>query len=201
MTTRKITAPSGTDSIRGPQKNSQGWAFQTVNRHNERQRRQGFKWLTLCAVLPLLLALGCASGNDIRQAEKVAVVDVSQDAQKGYVEFYSTSHTAPFPIFLVDDLANPRTLGGIGVNSGDDYSYARHGTSLADRLRVGLAPGEHTFMVEQEGEIVKATVASGQVTPVEIDYVLLEEGDTFRVYRVRHQVGRPESAKETATAK
>lgn len=152
------------------------------------------------AIVPLLLAVGCTCGRDIRHAQRVATVDsLAQDAQKGYVEFSSTAHDAPFPVFLMDNPESPEVLGAIGLNSGDKYSYSRHGMIMAEKLRVALAPGDHTFMVERDGETIKVPVVSGQVTPVEIAYVLLESGDTFAVFRVEHHVCSP--AKETAMAK
>jgi hypothetical protein len=146
----------------------------------------------------LLLVAGCTCGRDVRHAKPVAVVDnIPQDGQKGHVEFVSTHHNAPFPIFLIDDPARPVLLGAIGLHHGDKYSYSRHGTEMGEKLRVALPPGDHTFAIEQAGEALKVPVVDGQVTPVEIDYVLLDGGDTFAVYQVGNRVFSP-TAKQTA---
>jgi hypothetical protein len=146
----------------------------------------------------LLLAAGCTCGRDVRHAKPVAVVDnIPQDGQKGYVEFVSTHHNAPFPIFLIDDPARPELLGAIGLNHDDKYSYSRHDTEMAEKLRVALPPGDHIFTIEREGEALKVPVVDGQVTPVEIDYVLLDSGDVFAVYRIGNRVLSP-AAKQTA---
>jgi len=44
-------------------------------------------------------------------------------------------------------------------------------------------------------------VLDGQVTPVEIDYKLLEQGDNFAVYGLKHRVLSPGASKEATMAR
>jgi hypothetical protein len=183
-------------------KTHQGLASQTIHHQNEADRKGGFRLATALAIIPLVLAAGCTCGRDVRQAQQVATVDAApQEAQKGYVEFYSTAHNAPIPIFLETDPAKPQSLAAIGVNHDDKYSHARHGMIMGEKLRVALPPGDHMFRVGHDGEAVKVPVVDGQVTPVEIDYTLLEEGDTFVVYHFKHHVFSPAPTKETSLSK
>jgi hypothetical protein len=181
-------------------KTHQGLASQTINHQNEADRKEGFR-LKVLAIIPLVLAIGtCATfARDIRHAQPVATLDVApQDSQKGYVEFYSTAHSAPnapISIYLEDDQQGLRPLAAIGLNHGDSYSYSRHGMIMGEKLRVALPPGDHKFRIEGDGETIKVPVVDGQVTPVEIDYTLLERGDTFAVYRLGCRVASPAAAK------
>lgn len=183
-------------------KTHQGLASQTINHQNEAARKGGFRLAAALAIIPLMLAAGCTSGRDVRQAQQVATVDVApQEAQKGYVEFYSTGHNAPIPIHLETNPEKPQSLAVIGVNQGDKYSHARHGMVMGEKLRVTLPPGDHIFRIGHDGEAIKVPVIDGQVTPVEIDYTLLEDGDAFVVYHLKHRVFSPTATKETASAK
>jgi hypothetical protein len=182
-------------------KTHQGLASQTINNQNAVDRKRGFRLATALAIIPLMIATGCSS-LDIRHAETVATADVAdKGAPKGYVEFYSTAHDAPVPILLDDDPENARPLGAIGLKRGDKYSHSRYGIIMGEKLRVALPPGDHMFRIEGDGESIKVPVVEGQVTPVEIDYMLVERGDTFVVYRLNHRVLGPTALKETAMAK
>jgi hypothetical protein len=46
-------------------------------------------------------------------------------------------------------------------------------------------------VVERNGERIRVPVKEGKITPVEINYATLDEGDSFRTYRVSHRVFEP----------
>src|SRR5262245_1629052 len=120
MTIHSIAPALRMESFGRLHKTRQGLASQTINHQDEADRRGGFRLATTLAIIPLVLAAGCTCGRDVRHAQQVASVDTApQEARKGYVEFYSTSHNAPIPIFLETDPAKPQSLAAIGINHDD----------------------------------------------------------------------------------
>lgn len=138
MTIHNIAPALRMESFSRLHKTHQGLAFQIINNQKEADGKRGFRLATALAIIPLVLAVGCTCGRDIRSAQRVATVEVAaQDSPKGYVEFYSTAHKSPIPILLVGDPERP--LGAIGLANGDKYSYSRHGMIVGEKLRGGPA--------------------------------------------------------------
>jgi hypothetical protein len=132
-----------------------------------------------------MAGLGCSTGRQVRTAGSLHVVDTAPaQPSKGYVEFYSVATNAVVPIYLLDDQRHARLLGATGLHKGDHYSFQRHETIVAEKLRVALAPGSHLFMVERDGKTVRVPVEAGKVTSVQIDYSLVYAGVSYVVCRI-----------------
>ena len=144
---------------------------------------------TACSVV---LITGCYSTRHVGGVKSLGVVETAgNDSNKGYVEFISVGKETPIPIFQMDRKGNSYLLGGVGLDKRDTYSISRHDMTVVENLRVSEPPGTHTFVIERNGEHIQVPVREGRITPVEIDYTLLEGGDTFRTYRANHRVFEP----------
>ena len=153
--------------------------------------------ITSLSLASLLAGLGCAT-QQVKTALRLETVDtIPAETAKGYVEFSALSKEAVVPIFLLDE-QRPHLLAGTGLKKGDHYSFTRHPTIVAERVRIALPPGLHTFMIERDGPILRLPVETGKVTPVELNYVPIYNGDTFVAYRLTTQAFEPESFKEKA---
>src|SRR5688572_16984939 len=145
---------------------------------------------TACSVA--FFATGCYSTRHVGGVQSLGIVETAgNDSNKGYVEFISVCRETPIPIYQVDKSGNNYLLGGVGLDRGDSYSISRHDMTVVENLRVSEPPGTHTFMIERSGEQIRVPVKEGKITPVEINYTLLDEGDTFRTYRTTYRVFDP----------
>jgi hypothetical protein len=77
------------------------------------------------------------------------------------------------------------------LKKGEAYSFTRHQTTVAEKVRVAVAPGTHQFMIERDGQLVEVRVEADKVTPVEIDYVIYDRADNYVIYRVDYQTFEP----------
>jgi hypothetical protein len=98
---------------------------------------------------------------------------------------------APIPVYQVDRNGNSYLLGGVGLDENDRYSMKRHDMTVVENLRVGEPPGTHTFIIERNGDHLRVPVQQGRITPVEINYTLLDQGDSYRTYRTGYRVFQP----------
>jgi hypothetical protein len=149
--------------------------------------------LGLLAVgLVSVLAAGCHSTREVRNVHTLGVVDALPGVDNpGYVEFMSVSKDVPIPIYQLDSENRAYPLAAIGLDSGDRYDANRTRLEVLERLRVAEPSGTQTFMVENDGQRFQVPVEPGKITPVEIDYKLVERGDVFRTYRVDYRVFDP----------
>ena len=141
----------------------------------------------------LSLLLGCAAPYlEPRTARPRETVDTAPNATaKGYVEFSSISRNpVVIPIYLLDG-NRPRLLAGTGLSKGESYSYRRHPTTVAEKVRMALPPGSHKFMIEWNGEIIQVPVEADKVTPVQIDYTVVSRANDTGVYRLDYQMFEP----------
>ncbi len=153
---------------------------------------------TTLSLASLLITLGCASRSQVKTALRLETIDtIPAEPAKGYVEFSSVSREAVVPIFLLDEQRRPRLLAATGLNKGAHYSFTSHPTIVAEKVRIALPAGVHTFMIERDGPILRVSVETGKVTPVELSYVALYNGATFVTYRVTSQAFQPAPFKES----
>ena len=149
---------------------------------------------SVLAVAALAVALtGCYGPRNVGGVSSLGVVETAPvESDKGYVEFISVSRDVPVPVYQVDEKGNAYLLASVGLRPGDTY-YRDPATRghVVQNLRVSEPPGEHTFAVERNGERIEVPVKEGKITPVEVDYTLLQEGDAFRTYRVNYRVFEP----------
>jgi hypothetical protein len=130
----------------------------------------------------LLIISGCAC-HDVRRSQRLVTVDVNPgQANKGYAEFYSVSADYPFPVYLVDAQGKELLLANMGLKHGERYCYGWHGAQVGERVRVAVPAGTHTFLVDN-GPAVHVPVLADKLTPVEVDYTLLDEVTRYIVYR------------------
>ena len=145
---------------------------------------------TACSVM--LFVTGCYSTRHVGGVKSLGIVETAgNDSNKGYVEFISVCKDAPIAVYQLDKGGNSYLLGGIGLDEKDTYSLSRHDMTVVENLRVSEPAGTHTFVVGRNGERIQVPVKDGKITPVEINYTLLDEGDTFRTFRASHRVFEP----------
>jgi len=143
---------------------------------------------TACSVM--FFVTGCHSTRHAGGVKSLGIVETAgNDSNKGYVEFISVNKDTPVPIYQLDKSGSSYLLGGVGLEAND--SYSRHDMTVVENLRVSEPPGTYTFVIERSGERIQVPVREGKITPVEINYTLLDNGDTFRTYRVGHRVFEP----------
>jgi hypothetical protein len=148
--------------------------------------------LAAMAGLVALFATGCFSSRHVGGVQSLGIVETAgNDSDKGYVEFISVCKDTPIAVYQVDKNGNNYLLGGVGLSRGDIYSIRRHDMTVVENLRVSEPPGTHTFVVERDGERIQVPVKEGKITPVEVNYTLLDAGDTFRTYRTSTRVFEP----------
>lgn len=153
-----------------------------------------FKYTSLLALTAWLAAtVGCSTCSTAdKRADRVASVDANPNASnKGYAEFYTLANNFPVPVFILDDRGKPIQVGSVGLHAGEFYSPERNGPMVAEKLRVALPEGTNVFMIEYGGPIVPVVITAGQVTPVEIDYALLDRVTQNLVYRADVRVFKP----------
>ena len=147
--------------------------------------------LAAAAVAITLTLTGCYGPRNVGGVSSLGMVQTAPvESDKGYVEFMSVSKDAPIPIYQVDEQGNEYLLASVGLEAGDAYYRERHGP-VVENLRVGEPVGQHTFVIERNGERVQVPIQEGKITPVEIDYTLLNDGDLFRTYRVNYRIFEP----------
>jgi len=146
---------------------------------------------TACSVM--FLVTGCYSTRHVGGVKSLGIVETAgNDSNKGYVEFISVCKDTPIPIYQTDKSGESYLLGGVGLEAKGHYSLARNDNmTVVENLRVSEPPGTQTFVIERNGERLRVPVKEGKITPVEINYTTLDEGDTFRTYRVSHRVFEP----------
>jgi hypothetical protein len=148
-----------------------------------------------------VLVTGCYSTRDVGGVKSLGIVETAgNDSNKGYVEFISVGKETPIPIYQLDKNGSSYLLGGVGLGTDDRYWIDRHNMTVVENLRVSEPPGTHTFVIERSGERIQVPVREGRITPVEINYTLLEAGDTFRTYRANHRVFEPVPFQEECLA-
>ena len=139
---------------------------------------------TLASAL-LLTTFGCAIGQQVRSARSFQALDTIPDGSaKGYVEFSSMAKDAAVPIYLLGAQHEPQLLAGTGIKAGDHYSFKRHQTEVAEKVRVALPPGQYQFIIQKDGQVLQVPVEEGKVTRVQLNYVLLIDGDLYGTYRL-----------------
>ena len=144
---------------------------------------------TACSVMVIT---GCYSSRHMGGVKSLGVVETAgNDSNKGYVEFISVNKDTPIPIYQVDKGGNTYLLAGVGLGADDKYSLRRYDMAVVESLRVSEPAGTHTFVIDNNGERIQVPVREGKITPVEINYTLLDQGDTFRTYRASHRVFEP----------
>lgn len=145
---------------------------------------------TACSVM--FFVTGCYSTRHVGGVQSLGIVETAgNDSNKGYVEFISVCKDTPIPVYQLDKSGTSYLLGGVGLEAKDSYSLDRHDMTVVENLRVSEPPGTHTFVIERSGERIQVPVREGKITPVEINYTLLDSGDTFRTYRASHRVFEP----------
>lgn len=143
------------------------------------------------ALAATLTLTGCYTQRNVGGVSSLGIVQTAPvESDKGYVEFISVSRDVPLPVYQVDAKGNEYLLASFGLNAGDEYYRDRYG-HVVENLRVSEPVGEHTFAVERDGERVEVPVKEGKITPVEVHYTLLQDGDSFRTYRVNYRVFEP----------
>ena len=147
--------------------------------------------LAAVAVTITAALTGCHSTENVGGVKSLGLVQTAPvESDKGYVEFMSVSRDVPIPIYQVDESGNEYRLASIGLKAGDTYNKDRNGTTVQN-LRVSEPAGEHTFVVEDNGQRITVPVKEGKITPVEVNYTLLDDADLFRTYRVSYRVFEP----------
>ena len=137
---------------------------------------------TACSVM---LITGCSSSRHVGGVKSLGIVETAgNDSNKGYVEFISVNKDTAIPIYQVDKSGNSYLLAGVGLEANDNMT-------VVESLRVSEPPGTHTFVIERSGERIQVPVREGKITPVEVNYTLLEKGDSFRTYRTNTRVFEP----------
>jgi len=146
---------------------------------------------TACSVMSFVT--GCHSTRHVGGVKSLGIVETAgNDSNKGYVEFISVNKDNPIPIYQLDKSGNSYLLGGVGLEANDHYSLARNDNmTVVENLRVSEPSGTHTFVIERSGERIQVPVREGKITPVEINYTLLDQGDSYRTYRTSTRVFEP----------
>ena len=144
---------------------------------------------TACSVM--FFVTGCSSTRHVGGVKSLGVVETAgNDSNKGYVEFISVGKDTAIPVYQLDKSGQSYPLAGVGLEEGD--RYVRHqNMPVVENLRVSEPPGTHTFVIERGGERIRVPVQEGKITPVEINYTLLDDGDSFRTYRTSSRVFQP----------
>jgi hypothetical protein len=138
---------------------------------------------TACSVM--FFVTGCHSTRHAGGVKSLGIVETAgNDSNKGYVEFISVNKDTAIPIYQVDKSGNSYLLAGVGLEANDNMT-------VVESLRVSEPPGTHTFVIERSGERIQVPVREGKITPVEVNYTLLEKGDSFRTYRTSTRVFEP----------
>lgn len=147
--------------------------------------------VAVAAVVVSLAVAGCHSPRNVGGVKTLGVVQTTPvESDKGYVEFISVSKDAPIPIYQIDKQGNEYLLASVGLKAGDAYRKDRYGTTVQN-LRVSEPAGQQTFVIDRNGERIEVPVKEGKITPVEINYRVVDQGDTFRTYRMSHRVFEP----------
>jgi len=145
---------------------------------------------TACSVM--FFVTGCHSTRHAGGVKSLGIVETAgNDSNKGYVEFISVGKDTAIPVYQLDKNGQSYLLAGVGLEAKDSYSLARHDMAVVENLRVSEPAGTHTFVIERIGERIRVPIKEGKITPVEINYTLLDDGDAFRTYRVNHRVFEP----------
>ncbi len=148
----------------------------------------------------LIFATGCSTCRDVRGTRDLVQVDaIPGAADKGYVEFFSPNERFPVPIYYVDNRGQAIPLGSVGLKQGDHYCFERNGY-VGERLRVAVPAGNHTFMIERQGKIIQVPVQSGQLTPVEVNYRVVDTAMQFVAYRLDTHILAPGAVPAPAPA-
>lgn len=144
------------------------------------------------AVIAVLLAVtGCYSPKNVGGVKTLGVVQTTPvESDKGYVEFISVNKDTSIPIYQVDKQGNQYLLANMGLRAGDAYWQDRYGT-IVQNLRVSEPAGDQKFMIDRNGERITVPVKEGKITPVEINYVTLDNGDIVRTYRMNYRIFEP----------
>jgi hypothetical protein len=147
--------------------------------------------LAASAVATIAALTGCHSSKHVGSAKSLGIVQTTPvESDKGYVEFISVHKDVPIPVYQLDDRGNKYRLASFGLDSGDSYHKDRYGTTVQN-LRVSEPAGEHTFLLEENGERIRVPVKEGKITPVEVNYTLLDQWDLHRTYRMSYRVFEP----------
>ena len=150
--------------------------------------------LASAAGVAFLLCMAGSGHAGTVKAEPSCTVDVgSGEGSKGYVEFSAKVPKSPFRVFKLDDEQKPHLLAVIGVKTGKRYRMLpdEKGAPVAETLRVVAAPGSSKFMIERGGRQLTVTVAEGKVTPVVVNYELLDTVCEYDVCRIETEVLEP----------
>jgi hypothetical protein len=143
----------------------------------------------------LLLCTECRLRAGTTQTSQAAcTVSVGAgDEHNGYVEFSAKQPNAAFRVYKLDAEQQPHLLAVIGVKTGKKYRLLPNetGAPVAERLRVVTVPGSSKFMIERGGRYLTLTVAEDKVTPVIVDYELLEQCGDYDVCRIETEVSEP----------
>jgi hypothetical protein len=149
-----------------------------------------------CAVM---VVAGCGT-CPVKKSGCCANVDVAAAGTgRGYVEFSSRENNAPVPVYIKDDKQRLQLLGVIGVKAGDRYRPApdEQNVPICETLRVAASPGVQTFMIQRDGEVKAVSVVEEKVTPVQVDYTVIDHGALNEVYRVNAYVLEPVPSSES----
>jgi hypothetical protein len=157
-----------------------------------------------CALL--FCVAGCGTTGTVKKATRSATVNLAAtEDSRGYVEFFTRETNAAVPVYRRDDKQRLQLVGVIGLKAGRRYrtTTAERDAPVAESLRVAVSPGDQTFMIQRNGKTVSVPVTENKVTPVEVDYVILEHGQLVDIYRVSADVREaiPPSALRQALAK
>lgn len=147
--------------------------------------------LAAAAVAITFALTGCYGPKNVGGVPSLGIVQTAPvESDKGYVEFISVSKDAPIPIYQLDEQGNEYLLASVGLKAGDTYRTKRYGT-IVQNLRVSEPTGDQTFMVEDNGDRIEVPVKEGMITPVEINYDVVQDADLFRTYRMSYRVFEP----------
>src|SRR5580765_203120 len=119
------------------------------NNANRKIMKNASRVIVLLGSALILASSGCAT-NDVRHVRRSAAIDPAPgDQAKGYVEFHGRSGKGVVAIYLVDEPSLPLPLAATGLRADELYSGRRHPTVVAEKLRVAVASGSHTFMIQR----------------------------------------------------
>lgn len=144
--------------------------------------------------LLIVCTVGCRTAGQVSRSADLKTIDsLSSDTRKGYAEFYTLYEDAPIPLYQINARGKPRLVAVIGLEAGKKYRYRSRqaGVPIAAKVRLALPPGTHQFAVETRDELIEVTVKEASVTSVEIEYDVLENGRSFRVYKLDYDVHEP----------
>ena len=139
----------------------------------------------------ILCAAGRLQAGTTQKAEASCTVSVGAgDEHNGYIEFSAKQPKTAFRVFKLDEEQKPQLLAVIGVKSGKKYRMLpdEKGAPVAETLRVVTSPGSSKFMIERGGRQLTVTVAEGKVTPVVVNYELLDTVCEYDVCRIEAEV-------------